>query len=431
MRHAVFGMGITLINNWEIIRSKFCPDFAIDNNPQKRGTKDGYTGLKCYSLEDIAGLNEIEVLITAGDPYAVRAIADQLKELSIPFVVLLDKIDEWCKDIPLPAELKGMEKHGKKIILMNTPEHDNIGDHLIALSQIDFIKSHYPGVALYEITDIEYLWHRNRIKKLITSDDILIISGGGFMGSLWLYNCEDNIRKIITDFPDNKIIIFPQTVFFEDNERGRNEYEKSKEIYRGHHNIIFFAREKQSYQRFISILGTEDYVEAIPDIALFYKANGIKVKHEKRILVCLRNDKESVLPEKERKLIMDTIEKSEYQFSVTSMHEGVFNKAKRREQVEKKLTEIASAELVVTDTLHCMVMCALVGTECIFFDNISGKVKNVFKWIENNDYIHYCDNIDMLEKILNRFTPRENSFEFRNKKEFEDLICGYIEEAFT
>ena len=109
MRHAVFGMGITLINNWEIIRSKFCPDFAIDNNPQKRGTKDGYTGLKCYSLEDIAGLNEIEVLITAGDPYAVRAIADQLKELSIPFVVLLDKIDEWCKDIPLPAELKGME----------------------------------------------------------------------------------------------------------------------------------------------------------------------------------------------------------------------------------------------------------------------------------------------------------------------------------
>ena len=426
---AVFGMGITLINNWDIVRSKFNPEVAIDNNPQKRGTRDEYTGLECCSLEDIANPNEIEVLITAGDPYAVQAIGNQLKEHSISYIVLLDKIEEWCEDIPLPDVLKSMEKSGKKIILMNTPEHDNIGDHLIALSQLDFIKRHYPDRDLYEITDIEYLWHRNKIKKLVTQEDLLIISGGGFMGSLWLYNCEDNIRKIITDFPDSRIIIFPQTVFFEDNERGRDEYEKSKLIYRGHGNLTFFAREKQSYQQFVNILGNEDHVAAIPDIGLFYEVNDIILKREQRVLVCLRNDKESVISEKERKILLDAIKESGYQFSMTSMHEGVFNKSKRREQVENKMKEIASAELVVTDTLHCMVMCALVGTECIFFDNLSGKVKNVYKWIENNDYIHYCDDVDRFENIISSVTRRENVFEFRNKKEYEDMICRYIEEA--
>ena len=429
MKRAVFGLGITLINNWEIVRAKYEPEFAIDNNPHKIGMIDKYTGLKCCSLEDIVNPNEIEVLITVGDPYAVCAIGNQLKKRDISYLVLMDKIDEWCEDIPLPDDLIDLEKSGKKIILMNEPEHDNIGDHLIALSQLDFIRSHYPNMDLFEITDIEYLWHRKKIKQLVTSEDLLIISGGGFMGSLWLYNCEENIRKIIMDYPDNRIIIFPQTVFFEDNDRGHIEYEKSKEIYIGHNNITFFTRKKQSYQRLVNILGSEDHVEAVPDIGLFYEVKDIKSQRERKVLVCLRNDKESVIDEKERNHILDAIKKKGYQFSFTSMHEGIFEKSKRREHVNKKLMEIASVELVVTDTLHCMVMCVLAGTECVFFDNISGKVKNVYKWIENNDYIHYCDDVNRFETILDNITRKENSFEFRNKKEYESMICRYIEEA--
>ena len=100
----------------------------------------------------------------------------------------------------------------KRIILFCTPEHGNLGDHAIAIAQHKFLKENYPEIKVIEITSNFYLKKKEKIKKLIKNEDILIISGGGFLGSLWL-NEEDIVRDIIKNFTENKIIIFPQTIF--------------------------------------------------------------------------------------------------------------------------------------------------------------------------------------------------------------------------
>lgn len=96
---------------------------------------------------------------------------------------------------------------------MNTPEHDNLGDHLIAESELELIKKIKPEYEVIEVTDMEYLWHREKLRAIITKKDLLVITGGGFLGSMWLYNAENTVREIITDYPDNKLLFCHRQYF--------------------------------------------------------------------------------------------------------------------------------------------------------------------------------------------------------------------------
>lgn len=429
MKKAVFGMGIALINHWPIISEKFNPDFAIDNNSKKWGQIDAYTGLKCKALNEINHDEDYEVLITVGDSYAIQTISNQLSTLNIKYEILTEQLDKWYKDLPMPKRLESMQKDEKKIVLFNTPEHDNVGDHLITLSELKFLEKNFKDYKIYEVTDIEFLKFHSKIKDKIGKQDILLITGGGYAGSLWLYNGENNIRKIINEYPDNRIIMLPQTVYFEENERGNIEYIKSKKIYSSHKNLILCARERASFDVFVTLKGTTDGVYLIPDMALFYRVVSDIEKNSRLAVVCLRKDKESILDLTKRKEIKKIIEKKRYNIKTITMHSGVFDGVDgRNKQVEMKLEELAGAQIVITDTLHCMVSSALVGTTCFAFNNLSGKVKNVYKWIKDLNYVHFCDSIVDIEKEIVDIEKNNsiNKYEFNNLDKYEQKLISII-----
>ena len=134
MARFVFGMGIALINHWKIIKKNFNPDYGIDNDKSKWGKSDTYTNLTCIAPEKLYGQKDAEALITVGDPYIIEKIKKQLEDMHIPYKVLVQEIDKWTSGEKLPEHLRSMSDNEKKILLFNTPEHDNIGDHLITLA---------------------------------------------------------------------------------------------------------------------------------------------------------------------------------------------------------------------------------------------------------------------------------------------------------
>ena len=219
MARFVFGMGIALINHWKIIKKNFNPDYGIDNDKSKWGKSDTYTNLTCIAPEKLYGQKDAEALITVGDPYIIEKIKKQLEDMHIPYKVLVQEIDKWTSGEKLPEHLRSMSDNEKKILLFNTPEHDNIGDYLITLAELDFLKKYFKDYKIYEITDIEYSWYHLKIKKNVTINDIILITGGGFLGSLWLYNGEKNVRNILKEYHHNKIVILPQTIYFEENDK--------------------------------------------------------------------------------------------------------------------------------------------------------------------------------------------------------------------
>ena len=103
---------------------------------------------------------------------------------------------------------------------------------------------------------------------------------------------DENIRRdAIERFPNNKIILFPQTIYFTKDDKGNKELELSKKIYNNHKNLILVAREKVSYE-----LMRKDFnkckIIITPDIVLYLNECANRINRS-GALFCLRSDLES------------------------------------------------------------------------------------------------------------------------------------------
>lgn len=283
-----------------------------------------------------------------------------------------------------------------RIILMNTHSGINVGDQLITEGELVFFEQFFPEYSIVELPadliyeDILY------IKELVNLNDCIAISGGGYMGSLWHYYGEDNVRSIIRTFPDNRIVIMPQSIFFEDSQYGRREYQISKEIYSSHRDLYICAREGKTYDLVEKMLNNRERVRLVPDMALIL--NRVKDAKRDRVGVCIRCDKEGILPESSRDEVTASITSEIVFFDMLA--DRYIGIQKRKTTVESYITMVARFKYVITDRLHCMILCVITGTPCIAFDNLTRKVSGVYEWILNNKYIHIANDIETVKELI-------------------------------
>lgn len=286
---------------------------------------------------------------------------------------------------------KNIDFNEKNIYLLNTPEHDNLGDQMIALASIEFLKKYFDKHNIVEITHDHFKYSKNILKRKIKNDALIIVHGGGYLGDLWEEE-QKNFCEIIETFYLNKIIAFPQTVYFSDNTK-INYYREKINKYK---NLKIFARENNSYRFLIdNKFCDERNVFLVPDIVLSYPQQNFNTRRE-NILICARRDKEKITSLDKIKVIL---EKEKILFDQTdTVIDCAINITKRDEILKNKFFEFSKYKLVVTDRLHGMIFAYLTKTPCIAFDNISKKVSSVYEWIKDCNYIK-CLNIDNEEDI--------------------------------
>lgn len=395
----VFGTGICMQNNWKLIQKFYRPQYFSDNDKEKWHTFPMGNEIECISPEEIKNIHNPKVLVAVGDPYSINTIRTQMSNEGIDCEAVVDLLEIWAQNEKLPEHLAKIEHPDERtrILLFNTPEHDNVGDHLISIAELEFIRKYFPGHECIEITDIEYLWFRQKIRRCVRREDIVLITGGGFLGSMWLYNGELNVRGIIEDYLENQVIIMPQTIYFEQNARGQAELKKTLEIYERHKDLTICLRDKNSYELMKTFLGERAKIFYLPDMALFLNYSSDQ-KVRKGALLCIRRDKESIMGEKCKSEIREVLERLGIKYEYMLMHTGsVFQMDSRVAEIDRKVQQLKASEIVVTDTLHCMILCAITGTPCLAFDNLSAKVSGVYAWIERMPYIHLYsqgENID-------------------------------------
>lgn len=296
-------------------------------------------------------------------------------------------------------------------VLSDTPEHGNLGDHAIALAESRLLEK--MGKRYLELTANEIDGFEEKIAKFIPKEKSIFITGGGFFGDLWL-NEEYRVHRLLQAFSENKIIAFPQTIFYDlDSIGGRKLLELSQSVYAKHPDFTIFAREKKSFA-FLKEYFPSVHAYFVPDIVLTYQPEFYKKKRE-GILMCMRSDKEKSIKradvigienhlyKKFGNLLSDSLQQTskekEIRYTDTVVPYTIKPK-KRSAEVNKKLEEFASAKLVITDRLHGMIFAAITGTPCIAFGNSSGKVKGVYEWIKDLEYIKYVEHIEDFEDIL-------------------------------
>ena len=296
---------------------------------------------------------------------------------------------------------------GKKALILGSSEHENLGDSAIVIAEKKFLENcGYSSNHIKEITYTEYIGGSGLIKRYISKKWLICGLGGGSMGNQWFYD-EEMRRSFIKDFPNNRIIIFPQTLFYSNDEEGKKEESNSIPIYEGHKKLSLFAREKTSYDLMKSLYpNTKVFLS--PDIVLSTDLNdyGIISQCRKGILLVFRSDAEKNVELQVVKQIEKSLTESEYSYRITDTNVGIFaHKKNRLDLVKKKLQEFADSKLVITDRLHGMVFSVITGTPCIVFNNYNHKVLGTYEWIKDLDYVKFANSADeaigYIPKLLN------------------------------
>lgn len=290
----------------------------------------------------------------------------------------------------------------KRLILLLVPTHGNIGDQAISCCERTFLENYFEGYEVIEISDFCWEYENKIAISNIKKDDCLLIHGGGFLGDLW-EDVEQQFREIIKEFPDNKIVVFPQSVFFGDNEHGREQADISSRIYTQHPCLFLCVRERNSYEcvKNNSLIRDMNNCFLMPDIVTYYKRDFSKYTRSKRVLLCFRNDKEKVTDSEMEKSIIEILLSAGLEFSYTDtvVPYNIFGD-RRNEEVSKKLQEFAQCRFVITDRLHGMLLSAISGTPCLFMDNCSKKVSGTYEWIKNLEYIKPLKDIESLKTFI-------------------------------
>lgn len=321
---------------------------------------------------------------------------------------------------------------GQKVYIVGSPVYTNLGDSAILIAQIEFLKrTGIPGQAIKEITYREYYQDRDLIKKCIKSNNLICGMGGGNMGNQW-YKEEQFRYDVFEDFPDNPIIIFPQTIYFTTEEKSVEDKKRSVRYYDTRKELTLVAREQVSYQ-YMKELYPRAKVILTPDIVLSANRNTFHVGAEERkeVLLCIRSDVEKTVSEEEWAQIeerLDALHEAHRRMDMYSNYN--VTKENRRELVSDKMREFASAKLVITDRLHGMVFAAITGTPCLVFSNYNQKVLGTYEWIRHLPYIRFVDNAceakALMEQLLDcKDTTFDNKELLLHFNKLEERIKQY------
>lgn len=320
-----------------------------------------------------------------------------------------------------PALLKLMtsiKSDTKKIFLLGTPQHGNLGDHAIVWGEMKILRDTFPDREIIEIPydyltgEFGELLFGLGVEKYIRRTELIAYHGGGNLGNLWV-NEEQLRRRIIEKFPDNKIVIFPQSIYFTEDDNGRGELTTSQKIYNTHRNLHLMTRDENSFA-FAKNFFPKVNNYLLPDAATVLQGVTDDLDDERAgVLFILRSDKEKVRNDGNIKYLQNYFTANNIPFAVTDTVIGGKVTAKNREQkIREVLIKIRRSKLVVTDRFHGVIFSFITRTPVLAFKSFDTKISSGIKWFRNLPTILYAGNQEWVS--VENFI-RENYFAVTEK----------------
>lgn len=294
--------------------------------------------------------------------------------------------------------------------LLDAPNYSNIGDSLIYEGEKEFLKLS-PYKQLYVAS--------NKFTKLrnIPKRGIILLSGGGNFGDLWP-SFQQFRTKIITHFMDRKIIIFPQSIYYED----KANLARDAKIFNAHPNLTICVRDNASYY-LLQEHFPNNHIVLVPDMAFCLDLQHYIVKAKTgKALFLKRGDKElrraaggveSELPNAGEEMRVEVkdwpgmdlplqelkINKQKVRWNkhLTRLNIfftksgqradaafGLFPIYESRQQLRKGIDFINQYDRVYSTRLHGIILSLLLGKEVFIYDNSYGKNSNFYHtWLKD------------------------------------------------
>ncbi|MHC1732028.1 MAG: polysaccharide pyruvyl transferase family protein [Bacteroidales bacterium] len=320
----------------------------------------------------------------------------------------------------------------KKIVLVGTPEHSNIGDAAIAMGEMEFIRRFFSDYRLVELSTYDFNDWYARLSSVVNSGDILFLQGGGNLGNRYI--SEENIRRrVISDFPKNKIVILPQTIHFDDNELGHRELALSEKIYNNHKNLILFTRGQRSFDFAKTHFSGAKCINA-PDMALMLDVDFSLDR--KGLLLCIRDlGDESGMMEEQYNFVAETVRRLDPNFTKTNnLYQGEARvniyRDMRRSVVTDELKRFSERSAVITDRLHGFIFAVITHTPCVVMSSYNRKIEEFYSFFADSNAVFFIDrDLSLLEDAIQKaMTVEKPVYPLIERQPFDDIFRAIAQE---
>lgn len=360
------------------------------------------------------GIEEIELNIVK------RAASVIWYRMFFPLYTVTIKAAKDRKYIKNKYQIK---KKVRNVVIFGTPNHGNLGDYAIYLAEKQLFAKYLPDSNIFGVNMTDFQHEVRALTGLLQKEDLLILTGGGNLGNQYMDD-EKIRRETIMHFPDNRIVLFPQTMYFTEDAQGREEEKKTAKIYGGHKDLWLTARDEQSCRKMEQLFHQK--IRLLPDVVLTWE--GRSWPDKKGALLVLRNDVEGVLGTEHRKMLKEMLQPLYASVEETDTDIKVGNDLSCLDtELQKKMEQIGKAALVVTDRLHGMIFAALTQTPCLVLRNYNHKVEETYKWLQDLGYVKYVADWNDLPKALEEIQLKDCRYRAdKAEKEYEKFMRDMI-----
>lgn len=291
-------------------------------------------------------------------------------------------------------EYKGV----KKIFFLMTPSYGNLGDQAIEIATYNYIKDEFGDYALVRIHLEDTFREMRAIEKAVNPEDLIFLQGGGNFGNMYVL-VEEARRFVVQHLPNNKIISMPSTITYTDDSSGKKELDRSIKRYSKHKNFYILCREGYSF-KYAKTFFEENKIVFIPDMVLYLSTPEKEYKTRNGIMLCLRQDKESVLNDLRDALIKTVYDRyDDVLITDTQVERTISDKVKEAE-VYSVINQFANKQVVVTDRFHGLILSVITNTPCVVLPSVDKKIVGAMEIFKELNFIRYIETMRE-EDVLN------------------------------
>lgn len=285
-------------------------------------------------------------------------------------------------------------------VLLDVPYYTNIGDTLIWEGTREFLKT-LPHKCLYTASVETYKY------RPLPKNTVILLQGGGNFGDLWRRHQELR-QTVIKSYPNNRIIILPQTVFYNNN----SFFTEDAKMLNSHKDLHICVRDTRSLNYLKKALTCN--LLLVPDMAFCISQKTLdhyKQKGTDKVLFLKRNDQElreydfsSYIAEKAEQLHIGDWPTMEKEFKTkVYLDKLIFHRKRLKRipdiyadlifrpfQVRKGIEFVSKHRKVYTTRLHMAILSVLLDKEIVFFDNSYGKNRSFYEtWLKDVEKLKF------------------------------------------
>lgn len=298
----------------------------------------------------------------------------------------------------------------RRVVLLDAPYHTNIGDLLIWLGEYCFLRENNISLLYTRSCDT---FHFEKIPQ----DVVILLHGGGNFGDAWRF-FQDFKLSVVQNYPNNRIVFFPQSVFYNDTVIAGKDFE----ILKSHPDLHLMLRDVES-KIFVEHYLNKN-ISVVPDMAfclndkILNKYYDIHIKNTlSTILYVKREDKESAenkipfnlkdvlindwpsakrtpaLYNIARKMIRYEHALYRRKFFMFKKYRGIsdlfFFKIYLPYMIRMGINFVAPYKYIYSERLHVCILSVLLDKEVHILDNSYGKNSHFYhQWLNDVDGVN-------------------------------------------